>query len=322
MIDEERKNEITNLVKTYYFLYNSLQKRDVEDLIKEYLDKYLDSNKSIQSIKEEIEENIDSLNNVDNSANQNIFIQNEDELLDILQEFSYLFKKNPIDYYIAGDVCFKLKYGTPHAHKLVFLINEDDLTTFNKMCTALGLEYIDNRDKYPRIIFEDTVVGECEISANSNNIRIDIQAYHRLDDNSIVFINYCHDDTNNMHYKRFFSPEFVNKYFDNEEVSFRDDYVKIVSPEFAFAIQHESSQDLDKYLDVNSVKLISNLIKEEKTETEVVTVDDNTPENSTKNHQIISNENGFVDNMVITNISLITFVIILIGIVLICISLV
>ena len=39
-------------------------------------------------------------------------------------------------------------------------------------------------------------------------------------------------------------------------------------------------------------------------------------------HQIISNENGFVDNMVITNISLITFVIILIGIVLICISLV
>ena len=277
MIIEERKKQITNLVKEYYIRHKCLRDIPLEELIKKALDKFLYTNLTIDEIDKIMldkvkelekdyktdEDNKQKDNNNNNNNNNNNDIRNSDgniknttkggnnrhlEIFDRLEEFMFLLDHSNVDYQLDGALGAYLKYGEEPSKKqdIKIIVNEDDIDNVKGICDRLGLDFKDNRIEPYKEEKDGVLSGEHDIIAKdpSSDFNIGMTSFERKKDGSVILKQYFKDENGNTCCrKEIFGKDLAKEIFNSESIEFRGEKIFINPPENIYNMLKSSNNE-------------------------------------------------------------------------------
>lgn len=237
---EERKKQISELVSKYYYQYVFLQIDPISVVIDKALNRFLNTDFTIEEIEQEILKIIEKFMRKDDpevvNQNHEVIYSKLDQIIPKLQEAG-------VDYYLAGALCGYLKYGeeSSRCHEdLDFMVNEEDLDKFQKVCEDMGFSFFDHRMNSPRVLKNEIPSGEHEVIATTplSDFHIGVFCFERLVDGTFVMKGYYHDDENRpMCREEVFSSELAKEAFDSEVIDYKGNPLPITSPEYLYTLK-------------------------------------------------------------------------------------
>ena len=273
---EERKEQITALVTAYYNKFDFLQNGQLNGLIDKALDRYLDSDLTIEEINEELMKLIvKRKKEIDLRYDKDKVRDNHKELYGTLESLVTLLEKAGIDYQLAGALCSYLKYGkeSNRVHDDIDLnMNEDDLEKFAAVCERLGFVLHDRRLDSPRVLKNGIPSGEHEVVAEipGSDLHIGVFCFKRNKDGSIDNRSYYKDeDGKPMVWNEHISPELAKIIFGSEKIEYEGRKIIITPPEYVYSLKSytKNNKDLndlrfmDGKIDMDKVNEIQTLNK-------------------------------------------------------------
>lgn len=296
---ETRVRQISLLVQTYYNEFKFLQSESLESLVNKALDRYLDTDLSIEQINEEFAKIVlkkrEESKSEKNFYEENTVKANHKEIYAKLEELVKLLNKAGIDYQLAGALCGYIKYGqeSDRCHTDIDInINEKDIDKLRSVCESMNLKFADNRFNSSKVLNDGKPVGEHEVIATDSNNDFHIGAFpfERLADGTIITKSYYHDSNNNPCSKEdIISSQLAELIFENEPVNFRGEPIYITSPEYIYVLKAYTNSEKDKHdlkflddkIDRNKLKSIQELSKTDRV-TQHNLVTNKQPENNDK----------------------------------------
>ena len=239
-----REKQIVSLVTAYYEKFDFLQVESLDDLLKKALDRYLDSELSLEQINEELMELIVERKKViDDRFDKDKVKDNHKEIYSKLDELVKLLNEYDIDYQLAGALCAYIKYGeeSNRVHDDIDLnVNEKDLDKFKNVCEQMGLKYSDKRFDSPRVLKDGIPSGEHEVIAelDGSDFHIGVFCFQRNKDGSVDNRNYYKDEDDNAKvWNEHLSPKYSEIVFGREAVEFNGKKLYITPPEYVYALK-------------------------------------------------------------------------------------
>lgn len=276
---EERKKQITELVQKYYYQYDFLQFESILVVLEKAMNRYLNTDLTIEEIDQEMMRIIEEAKKLREEktspeavkANHEVIYSMLDQIIPKLQEAG-------VDYHLAGALCGYLKYGeeSSRCHEdLDFMVNEEDLDKFQKICEEMGLSYFDHRLNSPRVLKNDIPSGEHEVIATTSlsDFHIGVFCFERFVDGTFVMKGYYHDDENRpMCREEVFSSELAKEVFDSEFIDYKGHQLSITSPEYLYLLKSYTRGEkdlkdltfLESRIDPNKLNRIRELSKTDK----------------------------------------------------------
>ena len=249
---EVKKEQITALVTAYYKKFDFLQNQELSELINKALNKYLDSDLTIEEINDELMKIIiEAKKDVDKRHDEDKVKENHEELYEKLDQLVSLLATAGIDYQLAGALCSYLKYGeeSKRIHDDIDLnMNEDDLEKFGEVCRQLGFDFHDNRMNSPRVLQNGIPHGDHEVIAEipGSDLHIGVFCFQRNPDGSINNRSYYKDEEgNNKVWNEYMPPEFAKLVFGAETIEFNGKPLIITPPEYVYSLKSFTRQQKD-----------------------------------------------------------------------------
>ena len=264
---EVKKEQITALVTAYYKKFDFLQNQELSELINKALNKYLDSDLTIEEINEELMKIIiEAKKDVDKRHDEDKVKENHEELYEKLDQLVSLLATAGIDYQLAGALCSYLKYGeeSKRIHDDIDLnMNEDDLEKFGEVCRQLGFDFHDNRMNSPRVLQNGIPHGDHEVVAEipGSDLHIGVFCFQRNPDGSINNRSYYKDEEgNNKVWNEYMPPEFAKLVFGAETIEFNGKPLIITPPEYVYSLKSFTRQQKD----LEDIKFMEDKIDKDK----------------------------------------------------------
>lgn len=264
---EVKKEQITALVTAYYKKFDFLQNQELSELINKALNKYLDSDLTIEEINEELMKIIiEAKKDVDKRHDEDKVKENHEELYEKLDQLVSLLATAGIDYQLAGALCSYLKYGeeSKRMHDDIDLnMNEDDLEKFGEVCRQLGFDFHDNRMNSPRVLQNGIPHGDHEVVAEipGSDLHIGVFCFQRNPDGSINNRSYYKDEEgNNKVWNEYMPPEFAKLVFGAETIEFNGKPLIITPPEYVYSLKSFTRQQKD----LEDIKFMEDKIDKDK----------------------------------------------------------
>ena len=282
---QERINSIALLVKSYYDAFDFLHKESLEVLTNKTLDRYLDTNLTIDEINNELADIIVKKQEEFKKYNDNDSIKkNHEKTYNKLEEFARLLNEAGVDYQLAGALCGYIKYGqeSDRYHEDIDIsINERDIPKLKQVCEKMGLKFSDDRFNSPRVLKNGIPSGEHEIIAreDGSDFHIGAFAFERLADGTIITKGYYHDSNNNPCCREeVISSQLASLIFGKETVDFRGIPLYITSPEYIYNLKNYTRKEkdlkdiefLEDKIDKDKVNKIKELSKTDKATQNVI----------------------------------------------------
>lgn len=249
---ELREKQITSLVTAYYKKFDFLQSQNLNIFINKALDKYLDSDLTIEEINEDIMKKIlDIKRTFEARFDKEKVVENHSELYARLDTLVSLLAKAGIDYQVAGALCSYLKYGeeSDRVHDDIDLnMNEDDLVKFAMVCNELGYIFHDNRMDSPRVLKNGIPTGDHEVFAEipGSDLHIGIFCFKRNEDGSVDNKSYYKDeDGNTMVWNEHISSKLAKLLFGAEIIEYNGKKMTITPPEYVYSLKSYTRKDKD-----------------------------------------------------------------------------
>ena len=276
---EDRKKQITELVKKYYDQNEFLQKEEFSELLEKAINRFLDTELSIEEIEEEIIQIIKRLQVANAEKDKPEVIQANHLLIySILDQIIPKLQEAGVDYHLAGALCGYLKYGeeSNRCHEdLDFMVNEEDLDKFQKICEEMGFSFFDHRMNSPRVLKNEIPSGEHEVIATTtlSDFHIGVFCFERFVDGTFVMKGYYHDEENHpMCREEVFSSDLAKEIFDSEIIDYKGHPLSITSPEYLYLLKSYTLNDKDLIdiaflkdkLDPEKLSRIQSLLKTDK----------------------------------------------------------
>ena len=254
----DRKEQITAIVQSYYDQNDFLHYESIEVLIEKALDLFLDSPYTIEEIQQKIEEAIEErrknlIEKYHSDDMSEVIKDNHEKIYGRLDRIVRELNKEGIDYQLAGALCGYLKYDieSNRCHEDVdFNVNEQDIEKFRAICLRLGLSFEDNRMNSPRVLKDGIPCGEHEIIAREydSDFHVGVFAFERKDDGTVVNKLYYQDEDGAPCVREeIFLPELAQEVFGGEEIDFRGTTIRITPPEYVYLLKAytRSKKDMD-----------------------------------------------------------------------------
>ena len=264
---EVKKEQITALVTAYYKKFDFLQNQELSELINKALNKYLDSDLTIEEINDELMKIIiEAKKDVDKRHDEDKVKENHEELYEKLDQLVSLLATAGIDYQLAGALCSYLKYGeeSKRMHDDIDLnMNEDDLEKFGEVCRQLGFDFHDNRMNSPRVLQNGIPHGDHEVIAEipGSDLHIGVFCFQRNPDGSINNRSYYKDEEgNNKVWNEYMPPEFAKLVFGAETIEFNGKPLIITPPEYVYSLKSFTRQQKD----LEDIKFMEDKIDKDK----------------------------------------------------------
>ena len=276
---KERKNQITELVKKYYYQNDFLQFESFSVVLEKALDRFLDTNLTIEEIDEEMRKIIEEAKKrLEKKEDPEVVKENHEMIYSKLDQIIPKLQEAGVDYHLAGALCGYIKYGeeSDRCHgDLDFMVNEEDLGKFQKICEEMGFSYFDHRLDSPRVLKNGIPSGEHEVIATTtvSDFHMGVFCFERFVDGTFVMKGYYHDDENKpMCREEVFSAELAKEVFDSESVDYKGCRLSITSPEYIYLLKSYTRGDkdlkdiafLEKRMDPEKLKRIQELVKTDK----------------------------------------------------------
>ena len=249
---EERIRKITILVQAYYDAFEFLRNQSIDTLVAKALDRYLDTNMTINEINDDMAKLVMKMQTDENRyIDKDSIRKNHEKTYSKLEEFTKLLNAEGIDYQLAGALCGYIKYNqeSERYHEDIDIsINEKDIPKLKKVCSMMGLKFSDNRYNSPRVLKNGIPSGEHELIATEDNSDFHIGAFpfERLADGTIINKGYYHDSNNNPCCREdIISSDLASLIFGRETVDFRGNPLSITSPEYIYILKSYTKNDKD-----------------------------------------------------------------------------
>ncbi len=264
---EVKKEQITALVTAYYNKFDFLQNQNLSELINKSLNKYLDTDLTIEEINDELMQLILIAKKEDDKRHDGDKVKdNHKELYEKLDQLVSLLATAGIDYQLAGALCSYLKYGeeSKRIHDDIDLnMNEDDLGKFGEVCRQLGFDFHDNRMNSPRVLQNGIPHGDHEVVAEipGSDLHIGVFCFQRNPDGSINNRSYYKDEEgNNKVWNEYMPPEFAKLVFGAETIEFNGKPLIITPPEYVYSLKSFTRQQKD----LEDIKFMEDKIDKDK----------------------------------------------------------
>ena len=264
---EEKIRKITLIVQAYYDAFEFLRNQPFESLLQKALDKYLDTDLTIDQINDDIAKFILEMQNDKSKYVDEDFIKkNHEKTYSKLEEFVKELNAAGIDYQLAGALCGYIKYNQEsdrYHEDIDICINENDIPKLKRVCEKMGLNFSDNRFNSPRILKDGIPSGEHEVIASEegSNFHIGAFPFERLADGTIITKGYYHDSNNNPCCREdTISSQLASLIFEKEPISFNGVPLYITSPEYVYILKSYTNKDKD----VKDIKFLEDKIDKDK----------------------------------------------------------
>ncbi len=249
---EERKKQITELVQKYYYQYEFLQLESFSVVLEKAMNRYFNTNLTIEEIDQDMIKIMEEAKKLrEEKTSPEAVKANHEEIYSKLDQIIPKLQEAGVDYHLAGALCGYLKYGeeSSRCHEdLDFMVNEEDLDKFQKICEEMGFSYFDHRLNSPRVLKNEIPSGEHEVIATTSlsDFHIGVFCFERFVDGTFVMKGYYHDDENRpMCREEVFSSELAKEVFDSEFIDYKGTQLSITSPEYLYLLKSYTRGEKD-----------------------------------------------------------------------------
>ena len=247
---ENRRRNITTLVTTYYKNNPFLERKHIglNDLISTIMDKYLDSDLSIEEIEQELINEIYRLKNelpklVNSVSNEK---QNETTGKSKFDSVLKDFNKEGIDYKIDGSSSVDMLLGELKINTLSLWINDKDVNKAKAIFKKYGPMYFSSGSNSNKKIKNGNIIDDSNNIIEDDNNRVCTKEFERLDDGSIITKDYFTDSNGTECIKAdFYGKDLAKEIFDTDKVSANGEEYPIVTPEFEYISRLNSTNEQD-----------------------------------------------------------------------------
>ena len=291
-----RKDEIIALVENYYHKNKFLQTKPLEVYINKAIDKYLNTDLTIEEIDRKIHElimemlrdemmkplKIEEDNKKDKSPTNR-----KEEFIQLINQLN----NSSVDYALLGYLVGMLLASENNINNntipevIEIAINENDYDKFVDLCNKQG--------------FTTLNINEAMNILEKNDLKIQIDKFKKLNDGSIIMDELFQKDSTTYCKKDLYNPELSSEYFGRNVINFEGIPLKTASPEYIY-LSLRNDYDLSFLNNKISTEKIIDLLEKEKTgkKTEIKPL-----ENSVKQEAIPKTENSSDDlnNMINDN---------------------
>lgn len=251
---EERKGKIVSLVENYYRQYDFLHYEPLMFLVNKALDRFLETDLSIEQIEKELEKIVlEKKEAMQQRYGREEVVENHKVLYEQLGILVKLLNQEDIDFQITGSLSAYLKSGeeSTRTHDDIDLyINEDDFEKFQNVCEKMNLVFEDNRLDSPRVLQNGIPVGEHEVIATKpdSDFHIGVFCFERLVDGNVIFRSYYHDEDNDPCVREeIIGKDLAKEILGKEKVTFQGESFYITPPEYVYLLKRYTNHQKDQH---------------------------------------------------------------------------